>query len=126
VVIADTHSKPSAARVIAEQGRQRGVPRGVPERGDRHQPDHARGHGEEGAETHPRNHVRLVPGEIARLKADLAAAGTPERRALDEVKPRVTATLAPAYEKPFSIYGEYRPWRTGLLANVERTYAMVS
>jgi glyoxylase-like metal-dependent hydrolase (beta-lactamase superfamily II) len=45
---------------------------------------------------------------------------------LDEVKPRVTAALAPAYEKPFSVYGEYRPWRTGLAANVERTFAMVS
>lgn len=45
---------------------------------------------------------------------------------LDEVKRRVTATLAPTYEKPFSAYGEYRPWRTGLLANIERTYAMVS
>jgi hypothetical protein len=38
----------------------------------------------------------------------------------------MTATLAPTYEKPFSAYGEYRPWRTGLLANIERTYAMVS
>jgi hypothetical protein len=25
-----------------------------------------------------------------------------------------------------SLYGEYRPWRTGLAANVERTFAMVS
>jgi glyoxylase-like metal-dependent hydrolase (beta-lactamase superfamily II) len=46
--------------------------------------------------------------------------------ALDEVKQRVTATLAPTYEKPFSAYGEYRPWRTGLAANIERTFAMVS
>jgi hypothetical protein len=38
----------------------------------------------------------------------------------------VTAKLAPVYEKPFSVYGEYRPWRTGLAANVERTFAMVS
>ncbi|HEX5530951.1 MAG TPA: MBL fold metallo-hydrolase, partial [Methylomirabilota bacterium] len=28
---------------------------------------------------------------------------------LDEVKQRVTARLAPAYEKPFSAYGDYRP-----------------
>ena len=34
--------------------------------------------------------------------------------------------LAPTYEKPFSAYGEYRPWRTGLAGNVERTFAMVS
>jgi cyclase len=45
---------------------------------------------------------------------------------LDEVKQRVTAKLAPTYEKPFSAYGEYRPWRTGLAANIERTFAMVS
>src|SRR6266700_2103809 len=45
---------------------------------------------------------------------------------LDEVKQRVTAKLAPTYEKPFSRYGEYRPWRAGLLANIERTFAMVS
>ena len=45
---------------------------------------------------------------------------------LDEVKQRVTVKLAPAYEKPFSAYGEYRPWRTGLAANIERTFAMVS
>jgi glyoxylase-like metal-dependent hydrolase (beta-lactamase superfamily II) len=45
---------------------------------------------------------------------------------LDEVKQRVTAKLAPRYEKPFSAYGEYRPWRTGLAANIERTFAMVS
>ena len=51
-----------------------------------------------------------------------AATGT----TLDEVKQRVTAKLAPRYEKPFSVYGEYRPWRTGVLANIERTFAMVS
>jgi glyoxylase-like metal-dependent hydrolase (beta-lactamase superfamily II) len=45
---------------------------------------------------------------------------------LDEVKRRVTTALAPAYEKPFSTYGEYRPWRIGVAGNVERTFAMVS
>ena len=45
---------------------------------------------------------------------------------LEEVKQRVTAKLAPRYEKPFSVYGEYRPWRTGLAANIERTFGMVS
>ncbi len=45
---------------------------------------------------------------------------------LDEVKQRVTAKLAPRYEKPFSAYGEYRPWRTGVGANIERTFGMVS
>ena len=45
---------------------------------------------------------------------------------LDEVKQRLPGRLAPRYEKPFSAYGDYRPWRQGLLANIERTYAMVS
>jgi cyclase len=45
---------------------------------------------------------------------------------LDEVKRRVTEALAPTYEKPFSVYGDYRPWRTGLAANIERTFPMVS
>ena len=41
-------------------------------------------------------------------------------------KPRVSARLAPTYEKPLSTYGDYRPWRLGVLANIERTYSMVS
>jgi glyoxylase-like metal-dependent hydrolase (beta-lactamase superfamily II) len=45
---------------------------------------------------------------------------------LDEVKQRLPARLAPIYEKPLSTYGDYRPWRLGVLANIERTYAMVS
>ena len=45
---------------------------------------------------------------------------------LEEVQRRVTDKLAPTYEKPFSTYGDYRPWRAGLALNVERTYAMVS
>src|SRR5437899_4231317 len=44
---------------------------------------------------------------------------------LDEVKQRVTEKLAPRYEKPFSAYADYRPCRTGVLANVARTFAMV-
>jgi glyoxylase-like metal-dependent hydrolase (beta-lactamase superfamily II) len=45
---------------------------------------------------------------------------------LDEVKQRVPPRLAPTYEKAFATYEHYRPWRAGLLANIERTYAMVS
>ena len=45
---------------------------------------------------------------------------------LEEVQRRVTDTLAPIYEKAFSTYGDYRPWRGGLAANIQRTYAMVS
>src|SRR5205809_6948185 len=45
---------------------------------------------------------------------------------LAEVQQRVPAKLAPTYEKPFSTYGAFRPWRQGILGNIERTYAMVS
>ena len=45
---------------------------------------------------------------------------------LEEVKQRVTARLAPVHEKAFSAYADYRPWRAGLLGNIERTFAMVS
>ena len=45
---------------------------------------------------------------------------------LDEVKQRVIARLAPRYEAPFSAYGDYRPWRAGAAANIERAFAMVS
>ena len=51
-----------------------------------------------------------------------AAAGA----TLAEVQQRVPAKLAPTYEKPFSTYGHYRPWRQGILGNIERAYAMVS
>src|SRR6059058_1099103 len=58
---------------------------------------------------------------VEAVRHEVAAGAT-----LDEVKPRVTAKLAPTYEKPFSRYGEYRPWGACLLANIERTFAMVS
>jgi glyoxylase-like metal-dependent hydrolase (beta-lactamase superfamily II) len=45
--------------------------------------------------------------------------------ALAEVQQRVIAKLAPLYEAPFSTYGDYRPWRTGAEANIERTFAVV-
>ena len=32
----------------------------------------------------------------------------------------------PTHEKAFAAYSDYRPWRTGLLGNIERTFAMVS
>jgi hypothetical protein len=38
----------------------------------------------------------------------------------------VTNRLAPVHEKTFSAYNDYRPWRTGLLGNIERTFPMVS
>jgi hypothetical protein len=58
---------------------------------------------------------------VEAVRRDVAAGAT-----LDEVKQRVPAALAGTYEKPFSKYGDYRPWRTGILTNIERTYAMVS
>jgi glyoxylase-like metal-dependent hydrolase (beta-lactamase superfamily II) len=45
---------------------------------------------------------------------------------LEEVKERVSRRLAPTYEAAFATYQHYRPWRPGLLANIERTYPMVS
>ncbi len=58
---------------------------------------------------------------VETVREEVAAGAT-----LDEVKQRVPARLAPTYEKPFSAYGDYRPWRAGLLRNIERTYAMLS
>jgi glyoxylase-like metal-dependent hydrolase (beta-lactamase superfamily II) len=65
-----------------------------------------------------RSYIREM---VAAVRVEVAAGAT-----LDEVKVLVPAKLAPVYEKPFSTYGEYRPWRAGLLANIERTFAMVS
>ena len=71
-----------------------------------------------------RDWLRLFRGYVgdmvAAVRAEVATGAT-----LDETKQRVTEKLAPIYEKPLS-YGEFRPWRTGVLANIERTYGMVS
>jgi glyoxylase-like metal-dependent hydrolase (beta-lactamase superfamily II) len=61
-----------------------------------------------------------VADMVAAVREEAARGAT-----LDEVTQRVTTRLAPVYEKPFSAYGDYRPWRAGLAANVERTFAMV-
>jgi glyoxylase-like metal-dependent hydrolase (beta-lactamase superfamily II) len=58
---------------------------------------------------------------VAAVRAEVAAGAT-----LDETKTHVLAKLAPVYEKPFSTYGDYRPFRTQILGNIERTFAMVS
>ena len=79
------------------------------------------GHGEPAGRDWLRMFRGYVHDMVEAVRAEVATGAT-----LDEVKLRVTAKLAPTYEKPFSTYGEYRPWRTGLLANIERTYAMVS
>jgi cyclase len=45
---------------------------------------------------------------------------------LDEMKRLVPEEVAPRYEEPLSRYPDYRPWRTQVLANIERVYAAVS
>ncbi|MGH7319079.1 MAG: MBL fold metallo-hydrolase [Candidatus Rokuibacteriota bacterium] len=45
---------------------------------------------------------------------------------LDEVKLRVPDRIAPAYEQAFSKYRAYRPWRQGVLGNIERIYTTVT
>jgi hypothetical protein len=72
-----------------------------------------------------RDWLRVFRGYVGDMVAAVRAEAA-TGAALDEVKQRVTAKLAPVYEKPFSTYGDYRPWRAGLHANVERTFAMVS
>jgi len=79
------------------------------------------GHGEIAGRDWLRTFRSYVHDMVEAVRHEVAAGAT-----LDEVKQRVPEKLAPAYEKPFSKYGEYRPWRAGLLANIERTFAMVS
>src|SRR5262245_19006848 len=43
---------------------------------------------------------------IAAVRREAAGGAT-----LDQIKERVPQDLAPKYEKPLSIYGDYRPWR---------------
>jgi cyclase len=58
---------------------------------------------------------------VEAVRREAAAGAT-----LDEVKRRVPDQLAPIYEKPFSRYGEYRPWRQLILGNIERAFAQTS
>ena len=79
------------------------------------------GHGDVVGRDWLRTFRGYVHDMVEAVRREAAAGAT-----LDEVKQRVTDRLAPAYEKPFSTYGDYRPWRAGLLGNIERTFAMVS
>jgi glyoxylase-like metal-dependent hydrolase (beta-lactamase superfamily II) len=79
------------------------------------------GHGNIAGRDWLRTFRGYVHDMVGAVRREVATGAT-----LDEVKQRVTAALAPAYEAAFSTYGEYRPWRAGLAANVERTFAMVS
>ena len=79
------------------------------------------GHGDVADRDWLRTFRAYVYDMVEAVRREVAAGAT-----LEEVKQRVPATLAPTYEKAFSAYGDYRPWRTGVLGNIERTYAMVS
>ena len=79
------------------------------------------GHGDPAGRDWLRTFRGYVHDMVEAVRREAAAGAT-----LDEVKQRVPAALAATYEKPFSAYPDYRPWRAGLLANIERTYAMVS
>jgi glyoxylase-like metal-dependent hydrolase (beta-lactamase superfamily II) len=79
------------------------------------------GHGDVAGRDWLRTFRAYVHDMVEAVRREVATGAT-----LDEVKQRVTAALAPTYEKPFSAYGEYRPWRTGLAGNIERTFAVVS
>jgi len=58
---------------------------------------------------------------VEAVRREAAAGAT-----LDEVKRRVPDALAPVYEQAFSKYAAYRPWRQGILTNIERIFATVS
>jgi glyoxylase-like metal-dependent hydrolase (beta-lactamase superfamily II) len=79
------------------------------------------GHGDVAGRDWLRTFRAYVHDMVEAVRAEVAAGAT-----LDEVKQRVPARLAPVHEKPFSVYGDYRPWRQIVLGNIERTYAMVS
>jgi cyclase len=79
------------------------------------------GHGDVAGRDWLRTFRAYVHDMVEAVREEVASGAT-----LDEAKQRVPPRLAPTHEKPFSTYGDYRPWRTGCLANIERTYAMVS
>jgi len=79
------------------------------------------GHGEPAGRDWLRTFRGYVHDMVEAVREEAARGAT-----LEEVQQRVPERLAPTYEKPFSAYGDYRPWRAGLLRNIERTYAMVS
>jgi len=79
------------------------------------------GHGEVAGRDWVGTFRSYVHDMVEAVRAEVAEGAT-----LDEVKARVPPKLAPRYERAFSAYGDYRPWRLGVLANIERTYAMVS
>jgi glyoxylase-like metal-dependent hydrolase (beta-lactamase superfamily II) len=79
------------------------------------------GHGEVAGRDWLRTFRGYVHDMVEAVRTEVMRGAT-----LEEAQRRVPEALAPIYEKPFSVYGDYRPWRAGLLRNIERTYAMVS
>jgi cyclase len=79
------------------------------------------GHGEVAGREWLRTFRGYVHDMVEAVRTEVMRGAT-----LEEAQRRVPEALAPTYEKPFSAYGDYRPWRAGLLLNIERTYAMVS
>jgi glyoxylase-like metal-dependent hydrolase (beta-lactamase superfamily II) len=79
------------------------------------------GHGEVAGRDWLATFRAYVHALVEAVREEVASGAT-----LEEVKLRVPAKLAPIYEKPFSLYGDYRPWRQLVLSNIERTFAMVS
>jgi glyoxylase-like metal-dependent hydrolase (beta-lactamase superfamily II) len=79
------------------------------------------GHGNVATRDWLRTFRGYVHDMVEAVREQVAAGAT-----LDECKQRVSAALAPRYERAFSAYGEYRPWRLGVLGNIERTYAALS
>ena len=79
------------------------------------------GHGNPAGRDWLRTFRNYIHDMVESVREEVAAGAS-----LDEVKQRVPARLAPTYEKAFATYEHYRPWRAGLLANIDRTYAMVS
>ena len=79
------------------------------------------GHGEPAGRAWLRTFRGYIHDMVEAVREEAATGAS-----LEEVKQRVPARLAPTYEKAFSTYEHYRPWRAGLLANIERTYPMVS
>jgi glyoxylase-like metal-dependent hydrolase (beta-lactamase superfamily II) len=78
------------------------------------------GHGEVAGRDWLRAFRAYVHDVVDAVRAEVATGAT-----LDEVKQRVPPRLAPVHEKPFSAYGDYRPWRQQVLGNIERIFAMV-
>jgi glyoxylase-like metal-dependent hydrolase (beta-lactamase superfamily II) len=79
------------------------------------------GHGDVAGRDWLRTFRAYVHDMVEAVREEVAAGAT-----LDEVQRRVTARLAPVHEHHFATYADYRPWRAGLLGNIERTFAMVS